>query len=121
MSVGEEIRSEKVLAMIRAKEAERLEAEKQLPLHDEKPRWMRKDLPTSEQWTRDEKLKLAEMAEAYLKDKRNGQQQAQATETSTPLSGANSATANGADGLRSHARDWKSDPRWWSHDWRRNS
>ena len=64
---------EKVLVMIREKEAERLEAEKQLPLHDEKPRWMRKDLPTSEQWTRDEKLKLAEMAEAFLKERTNGQ------------------------------------------------
>ena len=66
---NEEIRNEKILAMIRAKEAERLEAEKQLPLHDEKPSWMRKDLPTSEQWTREEKLKLAEMAVAWLKAK----------------------------------------------------
>ena len=69
MSNEEQIRSEKILAMIRAKDAERLEAEKQLPLHDEKPRWMRKDLPASKQWKRDEMLKLAEMADAWLKAK----------------------------------------------------
>ena len=69
MSNEEQIRSEKILAMIRAKEAERQEAEKQLPLHDEKPRWMRRDLPASKQWKRDEMLKLAEMADAWLKAK----------------------------------------------------
>ena len=69
MSEEEQIRSEKILAMIRAKEAERQELEKQLPFHDEKPRWMRKDLPTSKQWKREEKLKLAEMADAWLRAK----------------------------------------------------
>jgi len=69
MSDKERIRSEKILAMIREKEAKRLEAEKQLPLHDEKPSWMRKDLPADKQWKRDERLKLAEMADAWLRAK----------------------------------------------------
>jgi hypothetical protein len=72
MSDEEQIRSEKVLAKIREKQAERLEAERQLPLHDEKPSWLRKDLPADKQWKRDEKLKLAEMAEAWLRAKTTG-------------------------------------------------
>jgi hypothetical protein len=69
MSNEEQIRSEKVLAKIREKQVERLEAERQLPLHDKKPLWLRKDLPANKQWKREERLKLAEMAEAWLRAK----------------------------------------------------
>ena len=69
MSDEEQIRSEKVLAKIRAKEAERQELEKQIPLDDKSKRATWKDLPVDKQWKRDERLKLAEMAEAWLRAK----------------------------------------------------
>jgi hypothetical protein len=71
MSDEEQIRSEKVLAKIREKQAERLDAERQLPLHDEKPSWLRKDLPADKQWTRSERLALSKLADEFLNERKS--------------------------------------------------
>ena len=73
MNDEEQIRSEKVLAKIREKQAERLDAERQLPLHDEKPLWLRKDLPANKQWTRSERLELSKLADEFLKARTENQ------------------------------------------------
>jgi hypothetical protein len=68
MSDAEQIRSEKVLAKIRERAEEQRELEKLIPLHRNKHRLPRR-VSKSELWSREQKLELSKLAEAFLKER----------------------------------------------------
>jgi hypothetical protein len=70
--MGDEGEAMTIAEKIKARVAEQRELEKQIPLHTNEMR-PRPRVAKDKLWTRDQKLEMAKLAEAFLKERADGQ------------------------------------------------